>query len=42
MVIGMNYGRTEAGDLAAKEKTYSVVKAFITEFLRPDRGPDRF
>jgi C_GCAxxG_C_C family probable redox protein len=34
MVIGMKYGRTEIGDLAAKEKTYAVANAFITEFLR--------
>jgi C_GCAxxG_C_C family probable redox protein len=34
MVIGMKYGRTDVGDLAAKEKTYAVANAFITEFLR--------
>ncbi len=33
MVIGMKYGRTEVDDLAAKEKTYAVANAFITEFL---------
>jgi len=34
MVVGMKFGRTEIGDLAAKEKTYAVANAFITEFLR--------
>ena len=33
MVIGMKYGRTAIDDLAAKEKTYAVANAFITEFL---------
>ena len=34
MVIGMKYGRTQLDDLAAKEKTYEVTNAFMTEFLR--------
>ena len=34
MVIGMKYGRTRLDDLAAKEKTYEVTNAFMTEFLR--------
>jgi len=34
MVIGMKYGRTKADDVAAKEKTYELTKAFMTEFLR--------
>ena len=33
MVIGMKYGRTRLDDLAAKDKTYEVANAFITEFL---------
>jgi len=38
MVIGMKYGRTEVGDLAAKEKTYTLANAFITEFLRREHA----
>jgi C_GCAxxG_C_C family probable redox protein len=34
MVIGMKYGRTRLDDLAAKEKTYEITKAFMKEFLR--------
>ncbi|MEN6443231.1 MAG: C-GCAxxG-C-C family protein [Methanoregula sp.] len=34
MVIGMKYGRTSLGDLAAREKTYDLSNRFITEFLR--------
>ena len=34
MVIGMKYGRTRPDDLAAKDKTYELVNAFNTEFLR--------
>ena len=34
MVIGMKYGRTRLDDLAAKDKTYEVANAFMTEFLR--------
>ncbi|MFY9750401.1 MAG: hypothetical protein WAK75_03160 [Methanoregula sp.] len=42
MVIGMKYGRTKVRDLAAKEKTCAIAKAFITEFLQQIHGPDRF
>jgi C_GCAxxG_C_C family probable redox protein len=38
MVIGMKYGRTDIEDLAAKEKTYAVANAFITEFLWRDHA----
>ncbi|HVP96821.1 C-GCAxxG-C-C family protein [Methanoregula sp.] len=38
MVIGMKYGRTEIGDLAAKEKTYAIANAFITEFLHREHA----
>jgi len=38
MVIGMKYGRTEVGDAAAKEKTYAVARAFVTEFLRREHA----
>jgi C_GCAxxG_C_C family probable redox protein len=34
MVIGMKFGRTRLDDLAAKDKTYEVANAFMTEFLR--------
>ncbi|MDP3564154.1 MAG: C-GCAxxG-C-C family protein [Methanoregula sp.] len=34
MVIGMKYGRNRLDDLAAKEKTYEITKAFMKEFLR--------
>jgi C_GCAxxG_C_C family probable redox protein len=34
MVIGMKYGRTRLDDMVAKEKTYEVTNAFMTEFLR--------
>jgi C_GCAxxG_C_C family probable redox protein len=34
MVIGMKYGRTSVDDLPAKDKTYAITKAFMTEFLR--------
>ena len=34
MVIGMKYGRTRLDDLVAKDKTYTVANAFMTEFLR--------
>lgn len=34
LVIGMKYGRTRLDDLVAKEKTYEVSNAFITEFQR--------
>ena len=34
MVIGMKYGRARVDDLPAKDKTYAVTKAFMTEFLR--------
>ena len=30
----MKYGRTRLDDLAAKDKTYEVSNAFMTEFLR--------
>jgi len=33
MVIGMKYGRIRINDLAAKDKTHSVVNSFMTEFL---------
>jgi len=33
MVIGMKYGCTRLDDLEAKDKTYSVANAFITEFM---------
>jgi len=32
MVIGLRYGRFTADDLAAKEKTYALVKEFVTRF----------
>ena len=38
MVIGMKYGRTEADDLPARDKTYAVANAFLTEFLRRDHA----
>ena len=38
MVIGMKYGRTRLDDLPAKEKTYEVTNAFMTEFLRRNRS----
>ena len=34
MVIGMKYGRTMAVDVAARDRTYAVVQAFMAEFLR--------
>ncbi len=34
MVIGMKYGRTRLDDLEAKDKTYTVANAFISEVLR--------
>ena len=33
MVIGLKYGKTEAGDDAATEKTRAVTRQFIHEFL---------
>jgi C_GCAxxG_C_C family probable redox protein len=33
MVIGMKYGRTDVGDLAAKDRTYALASRFMTEFL---------
>ena len=32
MVIGLRYGRIKADDIAAKEKTYTVVSEFLREF----------
>lgn len=32
MALGSRYGRDRAGDLAAKDRTYAEVKAFIDEF----------
>jgi C_GCAxxG_C_C family probable redox protein len=32
MVIGLRYGRIQADDTAAKEKTYAVVGEFLQEF----------
>jgi len=32
MVIGLRYGRIQANDAAAKEKTYAVVGEFLREF----------
>lgn len=32
MVIGLKYGRTQADDTAARDKTYEVVTAFIHKF----------
>jgi C_GCAxxG_C_C family probable redox protein len=32
MAIGLKFGRTRAGDEAAKEKTYALVHDFIREF----------
>ena len=40
MVIGMKYGRTKADDVAAKEKTYEVTKAFMKEFNRRNHSLD--
>ena len=40
MVIGMKYGRTRLDDLAAKDKTYTVANAFMTEFLRRNHSLD--
>jgi C_GCAxxG_C_C family probable redox protein len=40
IVIGMKYGRTKADDIAAKEKTYDVTKAFMKEFLRRNHSLD--
>jgi C_GCAxxG_C_C family probable redox protein len=37
MAIGYRYGMTKEGDVAAKEKTYSLVKRFADEF-RKDHG----
>jgi len=34
MVIGMKYGRTTAADVAARDRTYVVVQAFMAEFSR--------
>jgi C_GCAxxG_C_C family probable redox protein len=34
MVIGLRYGRIRADDIAAKEKTYAVVREFLQEFKR--------
>jgi len=34
MVIGLRYGRIKADDIAAKEKTYSVVTEFLQEFKK--------
>jgi C_GCAxxG_C_C family probable redox protein len=34
MVIGLRYGRTQADDIIAKEKTYSVVTEFLKEFKK--------
>jgi len=38
MVIGMKYGRTGLDDIEDKEKTYSVARAFLAEFLRREHG----
>ena len=38
LVIGMKYGRTRLDDLAAKDKTYEVANAFMTEFLRRNKS----
>jgi C_GCAxxG_C_C family probable redox protein len=38
MVIGMKYGRTSVDDLPAKDKSYAVTKAFMTEFLRRNQS----
>ena len=32
MVIGLKYGRTEAGDEEAKERTYGLAKEFVHRF----------
>jgi len=34
MVIGLRYGRTRAEDIAARDKTYALVKEFLQEFKR--------
>jgi len=38
LVIGMKYGRTRLDDLAAKDKTYEVANAFMTEFLQRNKS----
>jgi C_GCAxxG_C_C family probable redox protein len=38
MVIGLRYGRTKAEDLAAKDKTYAVVKDFLRQFAQRHGG----
>jgi len=32
MVIGLKYGKTEASDEKAKDKTYNLVKEFVSKF----------
>ena len=34
MVIGLKYGKTQAGDDAATEKTRALVRQFMQEFIR--------
>jgi C_GCAxxG_C_C family probable redox protein len=38
MVIGLRYGRTNAQDKKAKEKTYAVVGEFLRQFKQRNRS----
>ena len=38
MVIGLRYGRTKADNIAAKDKTYSVVQEFLRQFAQCHSG----